>query len=1079
MPPSSPWPSQAGGSSASTSPLSSPPRPSSPAEDEIRLSMPGGGYFGRGLVSVVRREYQAPAGGLDFLHFYHAPCCPNSTFVANNYIRGVVNGTKVESWRDVEIAVSAAMASRGCEGCGLDKESSYGLYFRQHSQGESSFVPSQLTDSGSLVSTSVVSAPAPSMGELGAPGRPCNPQVQDSQPGDNGLPPSIDISSGERKLYRGFQLDCSSDEDYAPPAGRKTAVDRTNTVSSPPLPPRIGSGFNSQQLDGNCPAPPKVVPALPLSKRHQEFMVHTKERRGNTPTSRESSVPLLTTSQVVPSSAVVVYDTPMDLGAGANTEGTGIANSKYASQDAQMSSSLPPTSPIVSLPDTVPYTSSATTKAMLDGLRDIEHERNTPLVGSDDDMVDSDSSSSESSDDSAIDEMLKDYQDIRDVVHDLRFLYTSHKALKGVVRIMAEGLDVFKSTIRRLEDDCEELRLELHLMRGGHAFHTHVPTEKELDNLEKAKANAARVHFAPSSDSAPPPPSPPTQSIPHSSAKVQEPDAETFTKVDGGKKKNRRRRGNKLSEKEVMTNGDRVTTTDTASVSTPPNQCSVTGAAMYSQVLSGPPPVPRNTRPTTQGSAISSAKNTASQSNSPPRLMRIPTSTPTPNARERHITIRFAAGKNVQLPLTPEAIRIRLNQTLSNLGKVGGNTPYFREARPRLNIGCIFLTLAEYTATDIWSRLEKCRTMLLREYGPSGLTDFAFARDVEKLKVLVSGVPLAPTGRGSIWKTDDWVGDKAYDGLRNDLERSNPGVVTAGRPNVLGSIYAMRKNNATSCAIRFVLERNTSVDNVIGRGRIFLFGVERNVRIWEEHRAAPVCGKCLQVGHMQTLCGFPPRCRFCFGDHLSGGHMCRQLNCPAATGEACAHTVRRCLLCDRSDHYTGYNKCPTLAVTNPAPGTIPPRAATPIRADDTSKTGISDRSRNRVRRQNKRRPGTPLAETMVAAEISAARISEIIEIDHKERAKHNDGVALLTPLKTTRTEEGKKVADYENSTSSQSVQPASTRSTSSGGIQTADDNKDSGFVLGIVAPPRAPARTAKSILKRSASDSGLSSHVAV
>jgi len=191
MQPSSPWPSQAGGSSTSNSPLSSPPEPSSPAEDEIRHSRPGGGYFGQGLVSVIRREYQAPASGLNFLHFRHLPECPNSTFVANNYIRGVVNNTKVESWRDIEVAVSAAMASRGCEGCGLDKESSYGLYFRQHSQGESSFVPAQLTDSGSLVSTTLdVSAPTPHMDRPGESSGPQKPKCLVDRKTDS-PPPSI------------------------------------------------------------------------------------------------------------------------------------------------------------------------------------------------------------------------------------------------------------------------------------------------------------------------------------------------------------------------------------------------------------------------------------------------------------------------------------------------------------------------------------------------------------------------------------------------------------------------------------------------------------------------------------------------------------------------------------------------------------------------------------------------------------------------------------------------------------------------------------------------------------------------
>jgi len=69
---------------------------------------------------------------------------------------------------------------------------------------------------------------------------------------------------------------------------------------------------------------------------------------------------------------------------------------------------------------------------------------------------------------------------------------------------------------------------------------------------------------------------------------------------------------------------------------------------------------------------------------------------------------------------------------------------------------------------------------LVREFGPSGLTNFAFHKDVAKVKILVSGVPLALTGRGSLWKPEDSTGDRAFDGLRTDVEGSNPGVITAG-----------------------------------------------------------------------------------------------------------------------------------------------------------------------------------------------------------------------------------------------------------------------------------------------------------
>ena len=324
----------------------------------------------------------------------------------------------------------------------------------------------------------------------------------------------------------------------------------------------------------------------------------------------------------------------------------------------------------------------------------------------------------------------------------------------------------------------------------------------------------------------------------------------------------------------------------------------------------------------------------------------------------------FAAGKRTQLPVTPEAIRIRLNQTLSNSGKVADKTPYIREARSKLEIGCIYLTLADHTADQIWGRLERCRSTLLRELGPAGLTDFTFSKDVRKVKILVSGVPLAPTGRGSVWKPEDWTGDKAFDVLRCDIEGSNPGIIAAGRPSMLGSVFAMKQAGATSCGIRFVVEKNDASDKVISSGRIFLFGKSRNVRIFTEHRTAPVCRKCLQVGHFEALCAFPPRCRFCFGDHLSRQHHCGLLNSPGEIGQSCSHTVRRCILCDRSDYFTGYERCPTISSSPPSSSTPVAGANTPVAADDTSVTGITDQAPNRARRRRAGHAGAVLAEEM-------------------------------------------------------------------------------------------------------------------
>ena len=412
--------------------------------------------------------------------------------------------------------------------------------------------------------------------------------------------------------------------------------------------------------------------------------------------------------------------------------------------------------------------------------------------------------------------------------------------------------------------------------------------------------------------------------------------------------------------------------------------------------------------------------------------------------------------------------------------------------RSNLEIGCIYLTLAEHTATQVWDRLERCRSTLIRELGPSGMTNFILHKDVAKVKILVSGVPLAPTGRGSLWKPEDWTGDRAFDGLRTDIEGSNPGVITAGRPNMVGSVYAMKQAGATSCGIRFTLERNDASDRVLSAGRIFLFGKSRNARFFEEHRSAPVCNKCLQVGHVEMLCAFPSRCRFCLEDHLSKSHRCGQLNCPGENGQSCSHTVRRCMLCERSDHFTSYNRCPVVVASGSSPAATGARSS--IVADDTSVTGVSDRSRNRQRRRRRGVHVEIASEVMVEREVSAKGLT--VEVEGMRyadrRADHRRGMtdsalpkAKVVRPKVDRKGKGKAIDAYKQAGPScitEIVEPAPSgtvnkafRPSSSAGpstdyppITTIDEDVSMGFTLGLIAPP-------KSILKRRASDSDITS----
>jgi len=310
---------------------------------------------------------------------------------------------------------------------------------------------------------------------------------------------------------------------------------------------------------------------------------------------------------------------------------------------------------------------------------------------------------------------------------------------------------------------------------------------------------------------------------------------------------------------------------------------------------------------------------------------------------------------------------------------------------------------------------------------------------------------------------------------------------------MLGSFFAMKQAGATSCGIRFTLERNDASDKVLLSGQVFLFRKSRNARFFEEHRSAPVCNKCLQVGHVEMLCAFPPRCCFCLGDHLSKSHRCGQLNCAGETGQSCSHTVCRCMLCHRSDHFTGYNWCPVVVASGSSPA--PAGARSPIVADDTSVTGVSDRSRNRQQRHRRGIDVAIASEVMVEGEVSAKGLADDKVEGMKyadRRADHRRGMtdgalpkAKVVRPKVDKKGKGKAIDAYEQAGPSRItaiVEPAPSgivdkasrlfRSTGSSAtpppVTTVDDNESMGFDLGLIAPP-------KGILKRRASDSDITS----
>ena len=310
--------------------------------------------------------------------------------------------------------------------------------------------------------------------------------------------------------------------------------------------------------------------------------------------------------------------------------------------------------------------------------------------------------------------------------------------------------------------------------------------------------------------------------------------------------------------------------------------------------------------------------------------------------RERHLTIKFDRErdevKGLADGLTRERIRNVLNKLMTDLNA----TAYFAIAN--LNRwGDVQLTLANTKAEDIVGYYEAMRESLEE----IGVDKFKFVRDLKKVKVYVGMVPLSRYGNG--WEPKEWERKESYETLAADIESSNPGVYIAAKPIWAGRLHKLKERRVNNAGLILVVERTNEINNMLRSNtpKMVVMGRHRMCRLWREDHPAAVCRKCQQIGHSQGECRNEAVCSFCRKNHEMRNHVCPVTTC-RKKGMVCEHVRKICFSCNEEGHWTGDKNCPAIKQDTNTPSSI---GATPVRGDNTSITGVTDNSKNRINRQ--------------------------------------------------------------------------------------------------------------------------------
>ncbi|KAG0637941.1 hypothetical protein HOY80DRAFT_1049591 [Tuber brumale] len=182
--------------------------------------------------------------------------------------------------------------------------------------------------------------------------------------------------------------------------------------------------------------------------------------------------------------------------------------------------------------------------------------------------------------------------------------------------------------------------------------------------------------------------------------------------------------------------------------------------------------------------------------------------------------MRFATRREDSLPegIIVESIKVHIKVTQSNCSKVRGITSYVKVANIRAHVGCIFLSLANHSASELRNRLDKAKVDLLCDLN---VPEFEFQMDVKKAM-------------------EASTSNRATDCPRHTPEASDPGLVTAACPKIMGSIHGMRQVNACTCATKVVVQKTKVIKEAPRSEKIFLHSGACNVIVFTDNKPAKV-----------------------------------------------------------------------------------------------------------------------------------------------------------------------------------------------------------------------------------------------